>query len=252
MTLQSLNRWKAFGLHLAISGLLALAVVTVVLMVWYPRPYFAAMGGETLLRLLIGVDVALGPLITLIIFDAAKPRLKYDLAAIAVLQVAALLYGGYVMFEARPVYNVFSVDRFDIAAANTIDAPSLAKAAEEFHALPLTGPRVVGARLPAGRKERMELTIESTMGGADLHERPHLYVPYAQVAGDAARVAKPMAKLAQRGPDAAERVRTFIDATGRTEASVGYVPVRARNQDMAAIVDRKSGEIVGFLSIYPW
>ncbi len=252
MTLHSLNRWKAFGLHLVLSGVLALAVVMVVVMVWYPRPYFAAMGGETLLRLLIGVDVALGPLITLIIFDAAKPRLKYDLAAIAVLQVAALIYGGYVMFEARPVYNVFNVDRFEIAPANAIHASSLAKAADEFHWLPLTGPRVVGARPPADSNERMELAFESTTGGADIHERPHLYVPYAQVAGDAARVAKPLSRLAQRDPGAALQVRTFVDNSGRSEASVGYVPVRARNQDMAAIVDRKSGEIVGFLPIYPW
>jgi hypothetical protein len=38
------------------------------------------MGGEKLLRLLIGVDVVLGPLITLIIFDPRKPALKWDLA----------------------------------------------------------------------------------------------------------------------------------------------------------------------------
>ncbi len=252
MTLQSLNRWKAFGLHFAVSVVLALAVVILVLVLWYPRPYFAAMGGETLLRLLIGVDVVLGPLITLIIFDAAKPRLKYDLAAIGVLQVAALVYGGYVMFEARPVYNVFSVDRFDIAAANTIDAPSLAKAADEFHALPVTGPRVVGARMPADAKAKMDLTLESALGGADLYVRPNLYVPYAEVAADAARVAKPLSRLARGGPDAAQQVRTFIDHSGRSEASVGYVPVRARNRDMAAIVDRNTGEVVGFLPIDPW
>ena len=90
------------------------------------------MGGETLLRLLIGVDVVLGPLITLIIFDPEKPRLKYDLAVIAVLQFAALAYGSYVMFEARPVYNVFVGDRFETVAANAIDDESLARAADEF------------------------------------------------------------------------------------------------------------------------
>ena len=72
MTLQSLTRWKAFVLHLAISALIATTVVALVVMLWYPPPYFAAMGGETLLRLLIGVDVVLGPLITLIIFDQAS------------------------------------------------------------------------------------------------------------------------------------------------------------------------------------
>jgi hypothetical protein len=101
LSLQSFDRWKAAGLHLALSALIALTVVLLLLAVWYPQPYFQAMGGEKLLRLLIGVDVVLGPLITLIIFDPRKPALKWDLAAIAALQVTALAYGGVVMFQAR-------------------------------------------------------------------------------------------------------------------------------------------------------
>ena len=53
------------------------------LAVWYPQPYFAAMGGATLILLLIGVDVVIGPLITLIVFDPKKKSLRFDLAVIA-------------------------------------------------------------------------------------------------------------------------------------------------------------------------
>src|SRR4029079_10624368 len=125
VNLRSLTRWKAFGLHLAISALVAGVVVALVVVLWYPPPFFAAMGGAVLLRLLIGVDVVLGPLITLVVFNPAKPRLKYDIATIVVLQVCALAYGGYVMFEARPVYNVFVKDRFETIAANAIDQASV-------------------------------------------------------------------------------------------------------------------------------
>src|SRR4030095_3232307 len=103
MELRSLNRFKAFAIHLAVSVLIAAIVLTLIIVIWYPPPYFDAMGGDVLLRLLIGVDVTLGPLVTLIIFDPAKPKLELDLATIVVLQLAALAYGGYVMFEARPV-----------------------------------------------------------------------------------------------------------------------------------------------------
>ena len=106
------------------------------------------MGGATLILLLIGVDVVIGPLITLIIFDPKKKSLRFDLAVIAVLQLGALLYGCSVMFNARPVYNVFVVDRFEVVAANAIDEESREKAAPEFRSLPLTGPKVVG-RPPA-------------------------------------------------------------------------------------------------------
>ena len=42
----------------------------------------------------------------------------------------------------------------------------------------------------------------------------------------------------------------FVNAHGSGRA-MGYVPVRARNRDFAAVVDRKTGEIVGYLPIVP-
>jgi len=137
MELASLNRWKASLLHLAVSAAIGLAVVTLMLAVWYPRPYFKAMGGDFLILLLIGVDVVVGPLITLIIFNPKKKGLRFDLSVIAALQVAALAYGCNVMFVARPVYSVFVVDRFDTVAANQVDEASLEKATGEFRTLPI-------------------------------------------------------------------------------------------------------------------
>lgn len=252
MTLHSLNRWKASLIHLAVSALIALVVVTLVVVVWYPAPYFSAMGGEVLLRLLIGVDVILGPLITLIIFDIAKPRLGYDLMAIAALQVAALAYGGYIMFDARPAYNVFVNNRFDTVAANAVDADSLARADEQFRRLPLTGPRVVAANPPADPAENARIALDALLGGHDVQDLPHLYVPYAQAATRVASVARPLAALARRDQAAADQVSAFAAAHAAGGRSLGFVPVKARNRDFAAVVDRATGEIVGYLPINPW
>jgi hypothetical protein len=251
-TLRSLSRWKAFGLHLAISALIAAIVIALVVVLWYPRPYFAAMGGEVLLRLLIGVDVVLGPVITLIIFDTRKPRLKYDLATIAVLQLGALAYGSYVMFESRPVYNVFVRGFFETVPASGIIEESLGRAAPEFRSLPLNGPRVAGARKPAEPDEAFRITMGAMQGGPDIVNLPHLYVPYAEVAAEAARAAKPLVTLSQKGKEAADQVNAFVSVDGRASRSLGFVPVKARNKDFAAVVDRKTGEIVGYLPVNPW
>lgn len=252
MTLQSLNRWNAAGLHLILSALVAFTLVLLVVALWYPAPYFAAMGGATLLRLLIGVDVILGPLITLIIFDPQKPRLKWDLAAIAAMQIAALAAGAYIMFDARPVFTVFTGDRFEVVPANSIDDASRVRAAPEFLALPLGGPRVVGAHPPTDARERVDITFSAIQGGPDIAYMPHLYHAYADVAADAGRRARPLAQLARRGAGEALLVRGYLDAAGRPDGAVGFLPVRARNQDFAMIVDRKTGEIVGSLRINPW
>lgn len=251
-TLRSLSRWKAFGLHLAISALIAAIVVTLVVVLWYPGPYFVAMGGEVLLRLLIGVDVVLGPLITLIIFDTRKPRLKYDLATIAVVQLAALAYGSYVMFESRPVYSVFVRGFFETVPASGIIEESLRRAGPQFRSLPLNGPRVAGAKRPADPAEADRITMEALQGGPDIANLPHLYVPYTEVAAEAARVAKPLVTLSQKGKEAAEQVNDFVSVDGRASRSLGFVPVKARNKDFAVVVDRKTGEIVGYLPVNPW
>jgi hypothetical protein len=252
MTLTALNRWQASALHLALSAAIALLVVTLMLVVWYPRQYFTAMGGDTLILILIGVDVVVGPLITLIIFDPKKKGLRFDLTVIAAMQLAALAYGGSVMFEARPVYNVFVVDRFEVIAANAVDAESRAKAGAEFRSLPLTGPRIIAARQPDDAKRQADIVLSAMNGGPDLANLPELYVPYEQFRQDAAKSARPLADLAKRQPQDADAIRAFVAASGRAEDALGFLPMKARNKDMAVIVDRASGEVAGILPIHPW
>jgi hypothetical protein len=252
MHLASLNRWKASLIHLGISAAIGAAVVTLMLFVWYPRPYFAAMGGDTLILLLIGVDVVIGPLITLVVFDPKKKSLRFDLSVIAALQLAALAYGCNVMFVARPVYNVFVVDRFETVAANQVDEASRAKAGEEFRSLPLTGPKIVAARPPADAQRQADIVIQAMNGGADLANLPDLYAPYAEARAEAAQRAKPLADLIRRQPGDAAAIRAFLGAAGRTEAAVGFLPMKARNKDMTVLVDRATGDIVGIVPVYPW
>src|SRR5688572_13652896 len=130
LKLASLNRWQAAGSHLALSAIIGAAVLAAMILVWYPPPYFDAAGGNELVLLMVGIDVALGPLLTLAVFNPRKGmgKLRFDLAVIAFFQVAALAYGVHVMFVARPAYLVFAVDRFDLVMANTLPDAELAKA----------------------------------------------------------------------------------------------------------------------------
>jgi len=47
-------------------------------------------------------------------------------------------------------------------------------------------------------------------------------------------------------------VKSFVAASGRTEDAVGYLPMKARNRDMAVVLDRKTGDIVGIVPVNPW
>lgn len=248
-----MSRWKAAGIYLAVSAAVAASVLGLMLLVWYPLPFFYAAGGGHLLLILAGVDVALGPLITLIVFDLKKKSLstlKFDLAVVAALQLAALGYGIHVVFQVRPVYVVFVKDRFELVTAVEIHPGELAKVARaEFRDLPLTRPKLAGALPPADKNERDRILFAAVLGGMDLHNFPQLYVPYGQLAKDAAAAGLTLAKAREVEPEAAAAIADYLADSGHSEADVRYLPLRARRTWLAAVVDAKTGAVLAFLPV---
>src|SRR5512135_2529347 len=171
MKLASLNRWQAAAIHLALSALIAATAFGLIIALWYPGAYFEAMGGRELLIILVSVDVCIGPLLTLVVFNPAKKELRRDLAIIAAIQLAALAYGAWVTFGARPVYLVFAKDHFDVVAANELDPADLDQARPEYRSLSLTGPRMIGVRMPDDPTER-QAVMAGLLVGKDLQNFP--------------------------------------------------------------------------------
>lgn len=249
-----MNRWKASAIHLAISALVAIAVVAFMLLVWYPAPFFTAMGGNDLVMILIGVDVVLGPVVTLIIFNAKKGRrlLQLDLTVIALMQVAALAYGIYYLAAGRPAYMVFTVDRFDLVAVHELHSAELAKVTNpDFKGIPWGRPRTIAVATPKDQREQMRI-FESAMRGADLQTFPQHYVPYEQFTAQALKHSKPVERLRKGHPEEAGYIGRVLKDLGRTEADTRFLPLKAKARDYSVLVDAKSGAVVGFLTIIPW
>jgi len=117
-----MSRWKAFAIHLAISVAVFLSLLGVIIAIWYPGILFSVDGGWQGLKLVMGVDVVLGPLLTLIIFKAGKPGLKFDLGCIAALQIACMAAGIWIVYQSRPIALVFAYDTFYSLSANEFKA----------------------------------------------------------------------------------------------------------------------------------
>ena len=105
-------KFQAFAVHFSISLLIFLTLLYLILFHWYPSPFFTTDGGTQGLRLIIFVDLVLGPTLTFIVFKRNKPSLKFDLAIIAVVQAAALSYGIWTVHNERPVAVIFADDTF--------------------------------------------------------------------------------------------------------------------------------------------
>jgi len=247
-----MSRWKASGIHLLISIAVGVCVLALLFGVWYPSPYFAASGGQELLLVLLGVDIVLGPLLTLIVFKSGKKSLRFDLGVIAALQAGALIYGLHVITEARPVFIVWAVDRFTVVAANQIDPKDLAEGGRpEFRSLAWTGPRIVAARLPSDSKERTDLAF-SGLAGKDVESFPRYYVDYASEVPTLLLRARPLADLRRRGERASREIDAWLAAHGRAESAVVWLPVLARHASVSMLLDAQSGTPLAALAIDPW
>jgi hypothetical protein len=244
-----MSRWKASGVYLLLSVAVAGVVLVFSLTVWYPWPLFEAAGGGGLIFILLGVDVVLGPFITLIIFKPGKKGLKFDLTVLASLQFAALVYGIHTVYLARPVYLVFTVDRFELVAAKDLDPQDLEKVTrDEFKRPPLGRPRYAAAVSPGDPGERSKI-LDSALQGKDLQMYPQYYVPYEQEAQNALRRAKNLSIILERDPGP---VQLYLNSAARSQESVKFLPLSAPKKDAAVLLDAVSGAPLEIVLVNPW
>ena len=242
-------------MHLCISILLVSSALAVIILLWYPAPYFEAMGVGKILLILAVVDVTIGPLITLIIFNPVKKTLKCDLTFIAMLQVLAMIYGIHTVYAGRPVYVVYCINMFTLVSAADILPVDLHKAKDL--SLPVTGPRIVAARLPTDPKERERIMFSSVQGGSDVQQMPQHYLPYEAVAAEVKMKMLPFDLLMKyqskvKMSEAQTLIVGVISKKGLQMTDVGFVPMRGKAKNLTVMVRRSDASIVDILPVNPW
>ena len=206
---------RATALHLLAGALLAGAVIIPMVAVWYPTPLFEVVG---------------------------TARLPVFLAC-----VAALL--GPFVFKARRAATG-GIQLFDLVTAKDIDPRDLARASHpEFQRRPLGSPQYVAALAPTDPAEVQRILDVSLGGGKDLQAYPQHYVAYAQEARNALKRAKPASAARAKDPKALD---AYLAASGRSAASVKFLPLRARKRDGIVLLDAVSGTPLAILLIDPW
>jgi len=247
------QRLRAAGIHLSLSALLAAAVLALVLLTWYPQPMPRLLGVGSILLIMLGVDVVLGPIFTFIVFDRRKKRLAWDLATIAALQLAALAYGLYTLHQGRPAFVVLVKDRFEIVSPADILPSDLAAAKDNpFAQSRITGPRWVSIRTPESASERQAIMMEALENGRDMQHHPRLYADYESQVSEALTRSLPLSKLRTLNPSSGSEIDTAVAATGLSESALHYLPMRGPAADGAVLVSRADGRVLKVLPLKPW
>ena len=245
------TRLKAASIHLGISALVALLAGLLVFALWYPYPYREVSGGRELFRLVVSVDVVLGPLITFAIFNLAKPRqeLRRDLVIVGLLQLSGLAYGLWTVHLARPVHLVFEVDRFRVVHQVEIPPDLAAKVPPGIPLAPAGGPTPLAMRPFRSEQEKADLTI-AALQGIPLSARPELWQPYPEARDRVLRAAHPARQLLSRFPQRAAEIEDTLRKSGHDVAHAAYLPMVARKADAwTVLLDASTAEIIGYLPL---
>ncbi len=254
MTLTSSDFWRdrlrASAIHLGISLCIAALAALLVFGVWYPYPYREISGGRELFLIVVAVDVILGPLITLAVFNRKKPwtELRVDLALVALIQLSALAYGLWTVAVARPVHMVFEIDRFRVIHAIDVDPETLNRAPASLNAMPWTGPTLLSTRGFKDSKESMDATM-AALQGVNIGARPDFWQPYAAGLADVLKVAKPVDLLKTRFPKRAAEIDTLLQSASKTPQSLLYVPLAGRKDFWTVFVDPITAEVVATMPL---
>ncbi|NOR40664.1 MAG: hypothetical protein GQ537_05600 [Gammaproteobacteria bacterium] len=245
-----MSRYRAFGIHLLISSFVFIAFLLIMLRVWYPDFYFEASAGWGVLKILLMVDVVLGPLITLIIFKSGKPGLRFDLSVLAFLQLSALAYGASVIYENRPLYLVFAADRFEVIPAGAIDVAEIKDPGSLTS--PDSRPPMVFANRPEDPEQRGEIAMEVILGGKDIELRPALYSPFMEHIDAVLSKGVDIVALMQRDERSSQQIESFAAAQNSKPGDYSYYPLIGKNKDMLAVLSASDGSWSGVIDINPW
>jgi hypothetical protein len=176
-------RLKAFGLHLSASTVVLTTVVGTLYGGWYRWPGWYLTDAVTVVLVLAGVDLAVGPLLTLVVAGPNKPRaaLRRDIAIIVAVQVIALLYGTVSLWRGRPLYYAYSETVLELVQAYDIKAEEAALGRRDNASLAphwYSLPRWIWAPLPLDPNERARIIGSAISGGDDVIAMPRYYQPW--------------------------------------------------------------------------
>ncbi|MCR9278391.1 MAG: hypothetical protein NXH85_10475 [Pseudomonadaceae bacterium] len=239
-----MSRFKAFAIHFAISLAIFVFLAYLVLAHWYPDFFFDSDGGWQGIRIIVLVDLVLGPLLTLVVYKAGKPGLKFDLSMIALVQSVCLIAGVWVVYNERPIALVYTDGYFYSNSAGSYRDADLA--VPDLSSFPGQTPKRLMTALPADPNEQRLIRRNSLQSERPLRLRVEYYEPFNWQ--NASEHDQPLTidRVLERDPDGNEITRWLIENGGSLE-DYAYFPYAGRYGLKIVAVNRHSGRITGVL-----
>jgi hypothetical protein len=121
------KRLVAASLHFLASVIVISLSLYVIYFIWYPKPFYTIHSVFEAVKIVLSVDLILGPFLMLVIYNQLKPRkeLVRDILVIIIFQISALFWGLHITYKMRPIFFVFQADTFYPVTKEEVDLNDL-------------------------------------------------------------------------------------------------------------------------------
>lgn len=242
-----MSRFKAFSIHFAISFVIFLVLLYFILVQWYPQPLFSTDGGWQVIRIIIGVDLILGPLLTLIVFKSGKPGLKFDLAMIALVQALALSWGVWNTYNERPAAVIYTLDFFTPVPAYQLKEQGMT--AKELKKYGDSWPIIIYSDIPKDKKS--EVLAKSLREGIPLYLLTDYYKEFTkEQSGTLKESSMNLEKYVEDKPELKKLYQHSL-LTGTAKTNISYLALHSREKWVTAVFDLDEMRIIDTIDIEP-
>lgn len=237
---------KALAAHLSISAVLVGAALALMLLHWFPPPLFATDGGGIGLKLLVLVDLVLGPLLTFVVFNPAKGQRKmvFDLSVIALFQLGAYGYGLWNIHAVRVQAVAFHEGQFyAVTAARFVDQQI---EVDGWQPLGDEAPYLVDVREPKDGDEASGVGAFQLISGLEPYELHFLYQPYGSQAASHWAAGTTLEALRAHKPALAEVAQHWLARKGLAAGAVRFYKVTGFYDSAVVAIDQQGRWLGGF------
>ncbi len=246
----NISRFQAFAIHLLISAFILTSFLSIVFFVWYPQPFFTTEGLMQIVWVLLGIDIVLGPTLTLLIFKPGKPGLKRDLSIIATVQIVFFIYGAHTIFIERPAFAViYNTDKFEVIPVSDMQDTSNIDPALGYSSI--GGPLIVYADAPTDLDDLKIILADMKQGGPSIDHRPKYYRSLKGYINKKFQFSRDLDEL-EKSPAYQAKIKQFKTEYKDKVKDFVYFPISGKAASRILVINRKTELVVDYIDINPY
>jgi len=245
-------RFKALGLHLLGSAVALTLILGTLYLGWYRWPGWYLADATQVIKVMAGVDLVAGPLLTFVVAQPGKPLRVFarDIAVIVTVQLIALIYGTVSLWNGRPLYYAFSESELQLVQAYDMEPSALALGrrlnptlAPHWYGLP----RWIWAPLPQDPKVSDKIVASAIGGGYDVISMPQFFKPWESGLSALRAQLKKVDDQKYFSTRDKTTLKERMRATGLRTDQLNTIPLTGRGRPLLAVFDLIDLRIIAIL-----